>query len=188
MKTVFDIDFTFEQSDNLYNYQLDLTAKLDGMNRPFDQQIINDIVLWKVNRYALLSDYSFELLNKIDYKSVDIDINLTIEILKDLLKTKGIQLPMASTILRFKNKNIYQIIDQRVYRIIYMNKKLKLNTYLSDKNLTTQIDLYLKYLTDLKAICCKHHIPFANADRILYMADRRINKDITLDNYSNKAD
>ena len=42
----------------------------------------------------------------------------TCEILTSLLKTKGVQLAMASTILRFRNPNIFQIIDQRVYRVI----------------------------------------------------------------------
>lgn len=42
----------------------------------------------------------------------------TCEILTSLLKTKGVQLAMASTILGFRNPNIFQIIDQRVYRVI----------------------------------------------------------------------
>lgn len=40
------------------------------------------------------------------------------EILRKLLMTPGIRLPMASTILRFKNPNVYQIIDQRAYRFL----------------------------------------------------------------------
>ena len=186
-KTVFDSDFKLEKDDHLYDYQDDLTTKLDKLNNPFDQQIINEIVLWKVNRFASPTVQTLDLLNQIDSKSTDLDINLTTEILKALLKTKGIQLPMASTILRFKNKNVYQIIDQRVYRIIYKDKKLKLNTYLNDKNLTDQIELYLKYLTDLKSICSSINIQFDKADRILFMADRRINKNIPLDNYSSNV-
>ncbi len=94
---------------------------------------------------------------------------------------------MASTILRFKNRNIYQIIDQRVFRIIYIDKKLKLKAHPSEKNLNSQIDLYLQYLKDLTEICEKLKIPFEKSDRILYMADKRINKDIPLENYSTKA-
>ncbi|HNW54161.1 MAG TPA: hypothetical protein PKN21_07825, partial [Bacteroidales bacterium] len=109
-------------------------------------------------------------------------------ILKALLQTKGIQLPMASTILRFRNKNVYQIIDQRVYRIINSDKKLKLNLYQNDKNLAEQVELYLNYLSDLRIFCSKQNKPFENIDRILFMADKRINKEIPLDNYSTKAD
>jgi len=152
-RTVFDNDFKIEQADSEYDYQLELTSKLDKFERPFDQQIINEIVLWKVNRFAFLTDQTLELLNKIDPKSTELNISLTTELLKALLKTKGIQLPMASTILRFRNKNVYQIIDQRVYRIINRDKKLKLNLYPNDKNLTEQIELYLNYLSDLRIKC-----------------------------------
>jgi len=187
-RTIFDSDFKIEQADNEYDYQRKLTDKLDKFEKPFDQQIINEIVLWKVNRFALLTDQTLELLNEIDPKSTELNINLTTELLKALLLTNGIQLPMASTILRFKNKNVYQIIDQRVFRIINPDKKLKINLYPNDKNLTEQIELYLKYLSDLRINCLKHDIPFEQADRILFMADRRINKNIPLDNYSTKTD
>ncbi len=89
--------------------------------------------------------------------------------------------------IRFKNKNIYQIIDQRVYRVIYKDKKLKLKTHLNDKNLNHQIDLYIQYLKDLKKICRKLKIPFDKSDRILYMADKRINRNIILQNHSAKT-
>lgn len=93
------------------------------------------------------------------------------------------QLAMASIILRYRNPSIYQIIDQRVYRIIYENQELKLNTYLSEKNINYQIDLYLQYLTDLKDVCTSLDIPFDKSDRILFMADRRVNKERKLKNY-----
>jgi hypothetical protein len=115
-----------------------------------------------------------------------LDIEKTRKLLITLIQKKGIQLPMASTILRFKNKNIYQIIDQRVYRIIYKGEKLKLKTHPNDKNLNDQIELYIKYLHDLTKVCKELSIPFDKSDRILFMADKRINKDISLDNYSAK--
>jgi hypothetical protein len=58
--------------------------------------------------------------------------------------------------LRFRN-NIYQIIDQRVYRIIYEGQTLKLKTYPSEKNINEQIDIYLKYLLDLRKIFVKNY-------------------------------
>lgn len=187
-KTVFDNDFQVVPSDLEFDYQKDLTAKLDKTTALFDQQIINEIVLWKVNRYASIDNDTINLLNEIDTKATEIDIEKTRKILKTLIKKKGIQLAMASTILRFRNKNIYQIIDQRVYRIIYKDKKLKLKTHPNDKNLMEQIDLYFKYLKDLTDVCKKLKIPFDKSDRILYMADKRINKDIPLDNYSTKRE
>jgi len=186
-KTIFDSDFQLVQADFEFEYQNDLTAKLDKTTSSFDQEIINEIVLWKVNRYANVDNDTLKLLNEIEPKSTELDIEKTRQVLKTLIQKKGIQLPMASTILRFKNKNIYQIIDQRVYRIIYNGKKLKLKTHLNDNNLNEQIDLYLQYLKDLKEVCKKIDIPFEKSDRILFMADKRINKNIPLDNYSTKT-
>jgi hypothetical protein len=185
-KTVYDNNFHIVTTDLEFDYQADLTEKLDETTASFDQEIINEIVLWKVNRYARVDNNTLILLNDIDPKSTKLDIEKTKIILKTLIQTKGIQLPMASTILRFKNKNIYQIIDQRVYRIIYKDK-LKLKTHPNDKNINDQIDLYIKYLNDLTNVCKEFEIPFEKSDRILFMADKRINKDIPLDNYSRKT-
>jgi hypothetical protein len=181
-KKVFEAAFQLEDSDKLFNYQIELTKKLDNTNDLINQDIINEIVLWKVNRFAKVDEDTLILLNSIDIDSTQLDELKTKEVLKKLIIIKGIQLPMASTILRFKNKNIYQIIDQRVYRIIY-GEVLKLKTYSSEKNINEQIDIYLKYLSDLKEISIKLKIPFCDIDRILYNADKRLNKAIPLKNY-----
>ena len=55
------------------------------------------------------------------------------------------------------------------------------------KNLNYQIDLYIKYLKDLTEVCKKLEIPFDKSDRILFMADKRINKGNALENYSTKT-
>lgn len=182
-KTLHDSDFKLNESDHEFYFQTELTQKFDEGFDKFNQEVLNEIVLWKVNRYAKIDDVTINLINEIDKFATEINFEQTKLILKAMLKVKGIQLPMASTILRFINKNIYQIIDQRVYRIIYKSKKLKLKMHPSDKNLNDQIDLYLEYLRDLRAVCQKLNIPFDKSDRILFMADKRINKDISLDNY-----
>ena len=182
-KTVFDYDFRITQEDLKFEYQESLTNKLDLNLIDFDQNTLNEIVLWKVNRYAEFDSELISLINSINSTDLEIDMDKTKIILRSLLNTNGVQLAMASTILRFRNPSIYQIIDQRVFRIIYKNKELKLNTYLSEKNLNYQIELYLQYLTDLKKVCTDLDIPFDNSDRILFMADRRINKEHKLKNY-----
>lgn len=73
---------------------------------------------------------------------------------------------MASTILRFRNPKIYQIIDQRVYRMIY-GTALKIKTNLNDN-----IIQYLDYLTELRSVCDLYQIPFSKSDRILYEYDK----------------
>jgi hypothetical protein len=176
-------DLKLIPEDLEFNYQSDLTSKLDGFKDEFNQNIINEIVLWKVNRYAEVDQQTIKLLNSINPSATTLDIDKTRVLLKRLINQKGIQLPMASTILRFRNKNVFQIIDQRVYRLIYNGEKLKLNLYPNEKNLNKQIDLYLKYLEDLKSVCENLTIPFDLSDRILFMADKRINKETPLSNY-----
>ena len=173
MKTLNEIEITEEHLKlKKYNYQPKLTAKLDVLNKDFDQEIINQIVLWKVNRFTEIDNKTLILINSIDQNSENIDENLTAEILENLLTTNGIQLAMASTILRFKNPTIYQIIDQRVYRIIYGETIPK---YFS--SIEKQISLYLKYLIDLKNVCNEKGINFALSDRIIYELDKEFNKD-----------
>lgn len=181
--TIYDNNIELDKDDYRFIYQKELTERLDNIKCPFDQNIINEIVLWKVNRFVKIDEDTLKLLNDIDSNATVIDEEKTRLILKKLINKRGIQLPMASTILRFRNKNIYQIIDQRVYRVIYKNKKLKLKSYFNEKNLSEQIDVYLQYLKDLKVACEYLDIPFNDSDRILYMADKRINKNIPLDNY-----
>ena len=115
--------FSCDELKKKYKYQAELTLELDKLETNFNQEIINEIVLWKVNRYVLMQKDTLELLNKIKKTDNILNEELTILILKKLLDKdqKGIQLAMASTILRFKNPSIYQIIDQRVYRFIYNN-------------------------------------------------------------------
>ena len=158
-KTIFNTDFNVEKEDLKFKYQEQLTNKLDSNTTDFDQNILNEIVLWKVNRYASFDDETIALINSIKKEDSKINIELTSNILTKLLKTKGVQLAMASTILRFKNPEIYQIIDQRVYRIIYENQELKLNTFLNEKNINARIELYYKYLIDLRLVCDKLSIP-----------------------------
>ena len=183
IKTIFDSDFEISSDDFEFNYQKSLTSKLDSDIGIFDQNKLNEIVLWKVNRYAQFDDRLIKMINSINRNDSEINEDKTRLVLNELLKTNGVQLAMASTILRFRNPNIYQIIDQRVYRLIYKNKILNINTYPSEKNLKFQIELYIKYLKDLKKICLNFNIPFSKSDRILFMVDKRLNKKEKLKNY-----
>jgi thermostable 8-oxoguanine DNA glycosylase len=179
MKTIDDIKNEREWNALSFNYQEGLTEKLDSFEKPFDQNTINEIVLWKTNRYAEIENETLELLNAIKVNAKELDKELTIIVLRNLLdkKQRGIGLPMASTLLRFKNKNIYQIIDQRSYRFLYgIDLKLK-------SNIESQIELYLSYLVDLKQKCDDLNIPFENADRIFYLLDKALNKGLKLNGY-----
>lgn len=172
MKTVYDLKLTEQElSNDNYKFQPELTSILDNIEDDFDQSIINQIVLWKVNRYSQLNESTLLLLNQINKHDLILNTDITEEILRNLLSTKGVQLVMASTILRFKNPNIYQIIDQRVYRFIYGKIMPK---YFS--SIDIQIELYLEYLEKLREVCNHKQIDFILSDRILYDLDKNHNK------------
>lgn len=168
------------QEDFKYDYNPELTKELDEKNEDFNQNTINIITLWKVNRYPYLTEDIIRALNKIrndtEYKQEHRDLLLR------LLDCKGLQLPMASTFLRFRNPRLFQIIDQRVYRLL-TGTELSLPIYNSEKNKKKICEIYFEYLEALKTKCTELEIPFEKSDRILYNADRRINKDIKLKHY-----
>jgi thermostable 8-oxoguanine DNA glycosylase len=171
-----------EPNDWNYDYLPKITPMLDSYDGDFNQVTVNKIVLWKVNRYPIIDDTILEEINGIKKTDDKISSVAVKTLILKLLSCHGIQLPMASTILRFKNPKLFQIIDQRVYRVIY-GKKMKLPGSYNISNREKLADLYLQYLKDLRNKCDELNIPFEKADRILWMADKRINKDKRLDNY-----
>lgn len=173
LQTIEMVVASYNDYDKEYSYQEELTKELDKIDGDFNQAIINEIVLWKVNRYVKLDDNTLASLNKIPNKG-RVNEELTKEVLKLLLNTKGIRLAMASTILRFKNPSFFQIIDQRVYRFI------KGEVFKESTNVEKQIECYLEYLDDLKKVCQQKGIDFSKSDRILYEIDKQFNKNISI--------
>lgn len=89
LKTYNSTELTLEtitEADKAYKFQEGLTKKLDKLEGDFDQSVINEIVLWKVNRYAKVDDCKLELLNKIDKNSLELDEELTRDILVALFR------------------------------------------------------------------------------------------------------
>jgi len=173
IKTIESSDFNLLAEE--YNYQDELTVELDSFDGDFDQDHINKIVLWKINRYAKLNDESIRLVNSISPSETSMNKEKTKKVLFALLKVSGIGLPMASTILRFRNPNIYQIIDQRAYRILY-GKELKLSVVKSEENILT----YINYLEKVNDFCALNGLNFTEADRLLYEKDKKMNKGIKI--------
>jgi thermostable 8-oxoguanine DNA glycosylase len=181
MKTINEITPSVDDIQNsAYSYQNELTTKLDRLDTDFDQETINEIVLWKVNRYAAIDNDTLSLINQIKKSDTQLNPELTGAILLRLLgkEQKGVRLAMASTILRFKNPTLYQIIDQRVFRFLY-GKELKY----SETDINEQITLYLDYLQKLKNICNEHNVDFKIADRIFYAMDKAYNTSEKLNGY-----
>jgi len=154
-----------------YEYQVDLTNRLDNLSEiNFDQKLINEIVLWKVNRYVSLTE---DMLRKLDsLKNLQNgDHRKSRKVLDQLLKARGVDLPMASTILRFRNPQVFQIIDRHAYRAVY-GKKYPLYSYHSNSR---KINLYFEYLDELIKIAQNRNLEYDILDRLLYIFDKQLN-------------
>lgn len=159
---------------NQFDFQGELTGILDNHSATdFNQQIINEIVLWKVNRYVSTNTEQDWISKLNEFKN---DKEVKEEKLREFLKmvlpnsVRGIRLAMASTFLRFRNPGVYQIIDERTYRIIMREEETR--TKLGDfTNIDEQIDLYIRYLVKLNDYCVKKNINFRDSDRVLYQFD-----------------
>ena len=64
-----DSEFKLIKDDFSFIYQPYLTKKLDSHNVDFNQEDINEIVLWKVNRFAKLEENTLTLINTINSDS-----------------------------------------------------------------------------------------------------------------------
>jgi len=154
-----------------YNYQPDLTNRLDNINdTPFGQHLINEIVLWKVNRYV---SFTAEILQKIEsVKSINHGQHREGQaVLETLLKVHGVDIPMASVFLRFRNPRVFQIIDRHAYRAVY-GQKYPLN---SATRIDQKILTYFDCLDKLIELCKAKKLDFQTIDRLLYKFDKEIN-------------
>jgi hypothetical protein len=152
-----------------YRYLPELTGRLDRLDsQPFTQAVVNEIVLWKVNRYAPLSPATLELLNSVvglqpsEHKSAR-------DVILALLGERGVDLPMASTLLRFRNPSTFQIIDRHAYRALYGNDLRLIGSKLR------KAELYLGYLDSLLELARAKNVEFCTLDRVLSEFDRQKN-------------
>lgn len=156
-----------------YDYHPKLTAKLDGLGqRDFNREILYEIVLWKLSRFPYIGDEILAEVNTLKGLSFD-EIERSKPVLESLLQANGVRLPMASTILRFRNPAVFQIIDERTYRIVcegepsYPSKPLKVTKGYLD----TSISVYFKYLRKVKALADHCGFDYTQMDRALYQLD-----------------
>ena len=151
-----------------YHYQEELTARLDSIgDYPFDQALVNEIVLWKVNRYAQPGVDLLGRLNTLSNLYSGEHWNAE-TVLRELLDQHGIDLPMASTLLRFRNPAVFQIIDRHTYRAL---KGVKYPLY-PTSNVEQKIQVYFHYLDALLALSAARGVRFRDLDRILYIFDK----------------
>jgi thermostable 8-oxoguanine DNA glycosylase len=154
-----------------YNYQPELTARLDNLeDTTFDQSLINDIVLWKVNRYVKVNDYIVGQISELKVLKAG-EHRKSKKELSILLELNGVDLPMASTILRFINPKVFQIIDRHAYRAIYENKYPLYTSASTDRKLS----VYFDYIDELIKLCKLKALSFTTIDRLLYIFDKKNN-------------
>lgn len=167
------LDYNADLNDFLrqYKYQPALTNRLDNLNDiDFSQPLINEIVLWKVNCYVNVSP---EILQKIEnVRNIQAGYHRDAQgILEDLLKVRGVDLPMASAFLRFRNPRVFQIIDRHAYRAVFGRKYVL--------NMTSPIELkistYFDYIRKLIELCNARVLDFHTIDRLLYQFDKKMN-------------
>jgi hypothetical protein len=149
-----------------YQYLPDLTNDLDNIpsDQPFTITDIFKIVLWKLNRFVDLGD-ALARLNDIGHLENGQHREAQ-QLLCSLLSCRGIRLPMASTILRFRKPDVFQVVDERAYRMA-MERDLKLSAVPA-----TDCKTYFEYLDVLNALVEEeHNLRFQDLDRALYQID-----------------
>ena len=153
---------------SLYNNQPALTPHLDNLpDKPMSQETVNEIVLWKVNRYVRLthhvrnSMYALRTLRPTQHRHAE-------RVLRSLLRCYGVDLAMASTFLRFQNPDVFQIIDRHAYRAVF-GKSYPLHSATSDG---IKVSTYFTYLDALRDLAVSSGAAFRDLDRILYEFDK----------------
>lgn len=168
-------NYTYDRGDKI------LSCIKNNKKLEDQQDIINMIILWKVNRQAELDVAVLKKLlqvHEIQFDSLCNDKKTegqVKDLLSSLIQTKGIRLPIASTILHFYNPDTFPIIDQRAYRELYKKEAPRF----TEQN---SYEIYIKYIKD----CYKYWedncecvgIEFSDVDKILYRLDKNENKPV----------
>jgi len=89
-----------------------LTTKLDSDSSDFNQNKLNEIVLWKVNRYAKFDSETIALINSINPTESKLDKKKQERFLKHCLKQKESNFQWHHH-PEIRNPRIYQIIDPK---------------------------------------------------------------------------
>ncbi len=146
------------------------------------RDIINEIVLWKLNRMVFVENSTLLELKDISIIETPEDVirkdkDKVKSLLTHLLESKGVRLPMASTFMHFFNPTVFPIIDQRAYRVIY--KKDYKDPYSIKEKVNTYID-YLQECLNYYNVYLKDKIPFSEIDKYLYQLDKEIGNGVKM--------
>jgi hypothetical protein len=84
------------------------------------------------------------------------------------MDVKGVDLAMASTLLRFQNADVFQIIDRHAYRAVYGDRFPVYPAMPAE----AKTSIYLDYLDALHTLSVSSGTRFRDLDRILYEFDK----------------
>lgn len=161
--------YQYASSDSI----IERIGHCDFTNEVEADDIINSIVLWKIDRQVKLDKTLILRIKNLScdkVEQIEQHKNEVRDILLSLLKTNGIKIAMASTILKMFKPYAFPIIDQRAYRVIY-NRDFPM--YYGKSSHNKYIDLYLQYIKDcsfFQQTSCPN-IPFDKMDALLYQID-----------------
>ena len=157
--------FTYDDSTDIRNR----AAVAEAGDYRENRDIINEIVLWKMNRRPQVTEELIDAifsLKEIKTPLQALEDEKTAQVIEKLLQ---MQLPMASTVLHFYYPEVFPIIDQRAYRELYAMDYPKTMT-----KIPMLTELYLKYIKD----CWEYQqekcpeIAFSKIDKVLYQLDK----------------
>ena len=160
--------YTYAGDEEIINRIKNCTGKDERENR----DIINSIVLWKINRTVDIGTKLFIAIKNLNIVPSNIKTNKKEikKIICDLLEVKGIKIAMASTILKMFYPDTFPIIDQRAYRELTGDN---LPNYYGVSANQKYADLYFQYILDChvynQSVC--PNINFDDIDKVLYQLD-----------------
>ncbi|VVD29246.1 conserved protein of unknown function [Paraburkholderia dioscoreae] len=165
---------------NRYSYLPELTAKLDNRAKGtgVGRLELYEMVLWKLSRFPHIDDELLARIGEVD--SIEPGKHRDAKcLLAELLRCKGVRLPVASTLLRFANPETFQVIDERALRVLLPNDRVPAPVpgSRSKAYLVRCCELYFRYLDELRTICSEA-LPFRLADRALYQLDKELGNKI----------
>ena len=173
-------DYDYKQVLNSYTYAgdeeiIDRIKACTGENERENRDIINSIVLWKVNRQVNIGEifHKVKKLNVVDYNDFLEKETKVKDIVGEILQVDGVRIAMASTILKMFYPNVFPIIDQRAYRELYGDKMPQLT---GKKSIEHWKEAYVKYVKDCHKYYldnCNNQIAFSALDKVLYQIDKK---------------
>ncbi len=160
--------YAYADDKEIINRIKNCTGKDERENR----DIINSIVLWKINRQVDIGTELFIAIKNLNIvpSAIKTNENEIKKIICDLLQVKGVKIAMASTILKMFYPETFPIIDQRAYRELSGED---LPDYFGVSANQKYAELYFQYILDChtynKNIC--PNIKFDDIDKVLYQLD-----------------